>query len=309
MKETVEYLLLLLMLSLDILYLSGYIRLPRPTLELDNVSKIIRPWHSISAVTALPNSEAIICFTEKIRGVYQRYSHRVVKINRYGKLLHNIENTDTGKTCRGLQILGNMLYVIQKGSFVQRITLSQLEKDLKENPHLIPDTGDVVNFASLFHDPFKIPDKDLLLLADYKKHEVFTYRLSTKHKEVHVRGLKNLRSVSYIFDRDNTFYLVCGNHEVRVYNSTWRLVRNIGKTGSRKEKLTMPSSAIILPDGNIIIADYWEDKVSVFTVDGRFLHPLLVTHNFRPLHLTFSHPHLWVLGHKNQLRRYRLYKS
>ena len=262
-------------------------------------------------MTALPNSEAIICFTEKIKSVYQHYSHRVVKMNRYGEVSHNIEHTDTRKTCRGLQILGGMLYVIQRGSSVQRITLSQLEKNLKENKilHLIPDTKDVVNFASLFHNPFKIPDKDLLLLADYTKYEVFTYRLSTKHKEVHVRGVRIPRSVSYIFDGDNTFYLVCGGNEVRVYNSTWGLVRKIGKTGSWKEKLIMPTSAIILPDGNIIIADFWEKKVSVFTVDGRFLHPLLVAHNFGPLHLTFSHPHLWVLGHKNQLRRYRLYKS
>ena len=296
-------------ITLHILYLSGYIRLPRPILELDNVSKIMRQLHNISAVTALPNSEAIICFTEKIRGLYQRYSHRIVKINQYGEVSHNIEHTDTWKTCRGLQILGDMLYVIQRRSFVQRIALSQLEKDLKENQHLIPDTGDVVNFASLFHDPSKIPDKDLLLLVDNTKNEVFTYRLSTKHKEVHVRDLKKPRSVSYIFDGDNTFYLVCGGNEVRVYNSTWGLVRNIGKTGSWNEKLAMPTSAIILPDGNIIIADFWKKKVSVFTVDGRFLHPLLITHIFQPLHLTFSHPHLWVLGHKNQLRRYRLYKS
>ena len=260
-------------------------------------------------MTSLPNSEAIICFTEKIRGLYQRYSHRVVKINRYGEVSHNMEDTDTGKTCRGLQILADMLYVIQRGSFVQRITLSELEKDLKENPHLIPDTGEVLNFASLFHTPSKIPDKDLLLLADYTKHEVFTYRLSTKHKKVHVRGLKKPRSVSYIFDSDNTFYLVCGGNEVRVYNATWWLVRNIGKTGPWKEKLTMPTSAIILPDGNVIISDYWERRLSEFSIEGRFLDVLVTRHDFLPVCLTFSYHHLWVLCKQNKLYSYKLYKN
>ena len=258
-------------------------------------------------MTALPNSEAIICFTEKIKSVYQHYSHRVMKINRHGKVLYNIEHTDTEKNCKGLLILGKILYVIHESS-VQTLSLSQSEKGLVQID-AISSVKYMMNSASLFYDPSQIPDKDLLLLADKTKHEVFTYRLSTKHKEVHVRGLRNPRSVSYIFDGDNTFYLVCGGNEVRVYNSTWGLVRNIGKTGSRKEKLAMPTSAIILPDGNVIISDKWERRLSEFSIEGRFLDVLVTRHDFRPVCLTFSYPHLWVLCRQNKLYRYKLYKN
>ena len=261
----------------------------------------------MTAVASFPNTEAIICFAETIRGVYQRVIHRVIKINRHGNVSRNIKHTDPEKTCKGLLILGKIMYVIHESS-VQTLNLSQFEKGLGQID-AISSVKNMMNSASLFYDPSQIPEKDLLMLADWEKHEVFTYRLSTKHKEVHVRGLKNPRSVSYIFDGDNTFYLVCGGNEVRVYNSTWGLVRKIGKTGSRKEKLAMPTSAIILPDRNVIISDYWERRLSEFSIEGRFLDVLVTRHDFRPVCLTFSYPHLWVLCKQNKLYRYKLYKN
>ena len=57
-----------------------------------------------------------------------------------------------------------------------RLGISQLKTSIKgQNDctklHLIPDTKNVLNFSSLFHDPSRIPDKDPLLLADYTKRE------------------------------------------------------------------------------------------------------------------------------------------
>ena len=262
---------------------------------------------NITAVIALPKAEAIVCFTQTIKGVYLRYIQRIAKINRNGEVSNNIVHTDNEKTCKGLIILGNMLYVIYK-SYVQTLNLSQFETYLGQRDH-ISSVKNMMNSASLFHDPSQIRNKDLLLLADWEQNEIFTYRLSTKQKEVHVRNLKHPRSVSYIFDNNNTFYLVCGGNEVRVYNSTWGLVRNIGKTGSWKEKLEMPTSAIILPDGNVVISDFWEHRVSEFAVDGRFIDILVTKPGFWPLYLTFSHPHLWVLCKQNKLYRYKLYKT
>ena len=287
--------------------MSDYERLPKPIQELENISKINPKMQNITAVASFPNAEAMVCFAETIGGVYQHFIYRIMKLNRHGQVLYNIEHTDTEKNCKGLLILGNILYVIHETS-VETLNLSRFEKGLGQID-AISSVKNMMNSASLFHDPSQIADKDLLLLADWEKHQVFTYRLSTKHKEVHVRGLKNPRSVSYIFDSDNTFYLVCGGNEVRVYNSTWGLVRNIGNTGSRKEKLAMPTSAIILPDGNVIISDYWEHRLSEFSIEGRFLDVLVTRHHFWPVCLTFSYPDLWVLCKQNKLYMYKLYKN
>ena len=299
--------------------MSGYERLPKPILEFDNVSIINPHKHRITAVAALPNSEAILYITEKITGVYPRYIHSVIKINIKGEVSRNITprvyDPHSNTTCGGLLILGDMLYVIQKNSSVESLSLSQFEsgsieqKDVTNHVYHIPDVKTMMNYASLFHDPSMIPDKDLLLIADQTKHEVFTYRMSTKQKEVHVRRLRNSKSVSYIFDGNKIFYLVCGVREVRMYNSTWGLVRKIGTTGSSKEKLEMPTSAIILPDGNVIISDFWENRLSEFSVDGRFIDILVTRLDFSPAYLSFSYPYLWVLGKENKLHRYKLYRN
>ena len=70
----------------------------------------------ITAVAALPNGEALLHFTT--RCLFQRYTHRVVKITKDGQILHNLEHKiyvpDSKDACRGLLVLGEMLYVIKK---------------------------------------------------------------------------------------------------------------------------------------------------------------------------------------------------
>ena len=74
---------------------------------------------------------------------------------------------------------------------------------------------------------------------------------------------------------------------------------------------SMPGSAIVLPDGNVIIADSIQSRVSEYIVNGTLKQHLLTKDDkiYNPVYLTFSYPHLWVLGysrHKNILNRYRL---
>ena len=306
-----------------------------PVLELANVSLINRKLRLISSVAALKNGEALVHYTMPYGGtcsalingkhidtvISNEYMHRVVKVNQQGEALHNVEHrvyaAHTERTGRGLLVLGNMLYVIQTTPLsVEKIKLPEFQKSYKGQQTVVKPVDKyrvpgAVNFGSLFHDPSMIPDKDLLLLADQITGEIFTYRLSTRHKEVHVTGLKNPTSVSYILTKEETFYLVCDSQRVRVYNSTWRLVRYIGKPGSADGALSKPTSAIMLPEGSIIIADQGNNRVSEFTVMGKFLCHLLTEDDevINPTGLSFSYPHLWVLHHDNRLHRYKLYVS
>ena len=304
--------------------------MPNPILELDNVSIINPNMHLPTAVAALPDGEAIVYFTETIVGVLNHYIHRVVKINRHGEVLHNTEHTvsdsDTRETCRGLLVSGEMLYIVKKtNSSVERIRLSEFEKGFKEqiDEFHIPDAEDVVNFASLYYNPSKIPDKDLLLLADRGKYEIFTYKLSSKEKKVRIKDkyLKTrhnrIMSVSYIIDNNKIFYLVCGGYKVMIYNSEWKLVKtfaDFNDSALNYRPSSMPASAIVLPDGNVIIADSIRSRVSEYIINGTLKQHLLTTDDkiYKPVYLTFSYPHLWVLGystHKNILNRYRLYED
>ena len=304
--------------------------MPNPILELENVSIINPEMHLPTAVAALPDGEAIVYFSQTITGVRNHYIHRVVKINRHGEVLHNTEHTvsdsDTRETCRGLLVSGEMLYIVKKtNSSVERIRLSKFEKGFKKqiDEFHIPDAEDVVNFASLYYDPSKIPDEDLLLLADRGKYEIFTYRFSTKEKKVRVKDkyLKTrhnrIMSVSYIIDNNKIFYLVCGGYKVMIYNSEWKLVKtftDFNDSALNYRPSSMPASAIVLPDGNVVIGDSIQSRVSEYIINGTFKQHLLTEDDkiYKPVYLTFSYPHLWVLGysrHKNILNRYRLYED
>ena len=266
-------------------------------------------------MAALPNGEAVLHFTN--RGPFHHYTHRVVKITKDGQILHKLEHKiydpDSKDACRGLLVLGEMLYVIKKtNSSVEGIRLSEFENGLNRQVDVyhIPDAQKVVNFASLFHDPFQIPDKDLLLLADREKGEIFTYRLSSGDKQVHVRDLVDPTSVSYILENNTIFYLVCdGMKGLTVYNSKWGLVKNIAKHWQRTLEEVRFSSAIALPDQNVLSADYKNNWVTEHTSWGMFVGYRIEKDNFQPMYLTFSHPYLWVLEYGNKLNRYQLYKD
>ena len=308
------------------LYLAGHQLISRPILELANVSTGKDQVTLISAVAALPRGEAVVYFsgiyiTYKpggiINGTVQwldiiNYVHWVDKINQEGRdaqELCRLAARNSKETGTGLLVLGDMLYITQKDNGTL-IKLHLLRNDVLEVDN-IPDVKEVVNFGSLFFDPAQIPDKDLLLLADRAKHEIFTYKFSTKHKEVRIRNLYHPKSVSYIFDNNSTYYLVCDLQQVSLYNITWGLVRIIGKAGSGDGELNDPTSAIGLPDCSIVIADGGNNRLSQFTVQGKFVRHLLLESDgiTKPSALSFFYPHLWVINDSKNLQRFRLFEN
>ena len=76
----------------------------------------------------------------------------------------------------------------------------------------------VTHTGSLYSEPDKIPDKQSLLLCDMDKGEVFTFKPSTRQKQVPMTSVWNPISVSYLFHNHTTFHTVCagGRHEINV---------------------------------------------------------------------------------------------
>ena len=204
-----------------------------------------------------------------------RRNIQVLKINQEGKVTQNIYSCHhvAGSSCsavRGLQVLGNHLYIIHHNGTI-------IESNLTEGSLLafytIPDLHSLIHTGSLYNEPEKIPDKDTLLLCDFNKGEVFTYKLSKRQKQVRITGLINPRSVSYLFKDNTTFYVVCemGRNRINVYNATWNLVRNIGRHGNGRSELNGPESAIVTDKSRIIVSENNIHRLSEFTFDGRFV--------------------------------------
>ena len=268
--------------------------LNRPVLDLD-VTAVNNQIYNPRFVAALPEGEAAV-----VNG-----GNQVVKINKTGQTIKELYDCQACYNyIQGLLLLGSNLYVIHGNGGI--VEIQPHTGDLL-NVYHIPDVNGINHYGSLWSDPSKIPNTDILLLPDFNKGEVFSYNLTSRHKQVLLTGLSSPTSVSYSFCNNSTHYIVCqhGRHTISIYNSSWDLVSSFGGYGSH------PFAAIMSYDNTILVSDYYNHRISVFTTDGVFLdHLLTQSDDLNYLRaLSYYKPYLWVVNRfSSQLYRYRLFE-
>ena len=277
----------------------GLLKLKKPVLDL-NVRAVNRQINSPWRVAALPAGEAAVV----------NDGSQVVKINKTGQTIKELYSCrcDLSNHIWGILSLGYNLYVTHKNGTIVEIKphTGQLI-----NVYHIPDVGYINNHGSLWSNPSKIPNTDILLLPDTRKGEVFSYNLTSRHKQIHLTGLSRPTSVSYSFYNNSTLFVVCqsGRHIIDIYNSSWHLASSFGGVGTADGNLKYPYAAIVSSKHTVLVSDHYNNLVSVFTADGVFLYHLLTQSDGirRPSAISYYKPYLWVVNSK-RLYRYMLYK-
>ena len=100
------------------------------------------------------------------------------------------------------------------------------------------------------------------------------------------------------------------NSNVNVYDATWSLVTSIYDYGNGR--LRSPTSAVISDQGYVIVADYGNSRVSLFTSDGQFVKHIIFYNvpyyesNDKPFYLSVRNHYLWISTFKGRLTRYIL---
>ena len=249
-------------------------------------------------VAALPSGEAAV--------VNER--SQVVKINKTGHTIKEVYDCQSCYDIYGLLLLGSNLYVTHSNGTI--VEIQSHTGDLL-NVYHIPDVHYIRHFGSFWSDPSKIPNTDILLLPD-SKGEVFSFNLTSRHIQVHLTGLSSPSSVSYSFYNNSTHYIVCqvNRHTISIYDSSWDLVSSFGGRGSSDGYLFNPHAAIMSYNNTILVSDFANHRISVFTTDGVFLYHLLTQSdglNY-PTALSYYKPYLWVVQYNNKLYRYKFYK-
>ena len=260
---------------------------------------------SVNFVAALNGGAAFV-------NNYIRYNEtqEVLKMSSQGKISQVIYSCVNCSYIGGLLVLGDYLYIIHGNGTVIETRVSD-GRILRIST--IPDVGLVIHLGSLSNKPDRIPDKQTLLLCDFNKGEVFTFKYSTGEKQVRVTGLRYPYSVSYFSYNQNVFYIVCeeGWDRINVYNQTWDLIRTIGTRGSNDGELNTPISAIVSDEDTIIVSDYSNHRVSEFSFNGTFLRHVLVGSDGieKPISMSYYYPHLWLVhGDHFKPYRYNLYR-
>ena len=285
-------------------YISG-LRSEKAELDL-NLTSTSPELESVIYAAALPGGEAVV-----YNYIHNNNTHQVLKLDSQGKIKKTIYSCVGCNYIQGLLVLGEHLYIVHYNG-------TMLETRVSDGHVLsittVHDVRGVMHSGSLYSKPDTIPDKQTLLLCDYSKGEVFTFKPSTGQKKVRVTGLRSPTSLSYFFDYHTMYYIVCERTEDRitVYNNTWDRIRTIGRLGSNDEELDNPMSAIVSDEDTIIISDYYNDRVSEYSFNGTFLRHLLDKSDiiYRPYSMSYYYPHLWVVCGYPQLKlyRYNLYR-
>ena len=102
---------------------------------------------------------------------------------------------------------------------------------------------------------------------------------------------------SFITDHD-------GCH-IKIYNSDWNLMREFGREGIQDGELLYPECTVILPNGDLLVADSGNYRISQFYLDGVFVKHL-ITWIHRPRWMSFRDPKLWVVDVRGRAACYQI---
>ena len=257
----------------------------------------------IRLVAALPDGGAFVHNYVSSNGTSQ-----VWRVNVRGQVIQHVYQC-VWCYIEGLLVLNNNLYVIHYNGTLLEININNTNT---VQVYQVPDVDWMFHTGSLSYYPSVITHPDLLLLADIKKGEIFSYNVTSKNKQVHLTSLSDPSSVSFMTYNSHLYYIVCeaGRHQVLVYNSSWGLYQTLGGLGFGDGQLDEPYSAIGLPDGSIIISDRNNYRVSLFNIHGRFIRHILTRSDRLPYDMSISLPYLWLTEGSwsiFRLYRYKLY--
>ena len=223
---------------------------------------------------------------------------KVVEIDTEGHIVRDLYECKC-KTLTTLLLIGDRLCAIHTNGTV---AVFQLPGGKLLQIYNIPDVGTVYNFGSLYWNT-DIIDPDLLLLADFKKRQVFSYRLSTKNKTIHATYAPYPHSVSYGSKTSNISFIVTYNSEkIILYTSSWQKIRTISDYGASKN-IFKPGATLISPQNTLIVADR-RGRVSEFTIEGNFIRYLDPGIHL-PSVMSLSHQYLWVVSGDSELYQYK----
>ena len=284
-----------------------------PVIDL-NMTDVNPQMTKIDRVAPLPDGGAF--FFNYVR---TNSTKQVLRVNIRGEVIQHVHQCVRCDYIGGLLLLNNDLYVIYRNGTIEEVNINNTNK---VQVYQVPSVSFMTHTGSLSYHPSVITHPDVLLLAAYHKGEIFSYNVTSKNKQVHLTGLYHPSSVSFMIYNSHLYYVVCVQylHQVRVYSSTWGLYKTLGgawgfhtlQVGtswrSGDGQLYYPHSAIGLPDGSVIISDDYNHRISLFTIQGKFVRHILTRSDglSHPKAMSISLPYLWVVDN-NGSYRYRLY--
>ena len=90
------------------------------------------------------------------------------------------------------------------------------------------------------------------------------------------------------------FFIDYDGCQIKIYNSDWNLMREFGRPGNEDGELLDPQCTVILPNGDLLVADAGNNRISQLNQDGVFVKHL-ITGIDPPTWMSFRDSMLWVV--------------
>ena len=267
----------------------------RPAVMKLDVKSVNPDIGDIDPVLALPDGQVIISH-------YKDNKHHVVRLEHTGRASCQLYKSDT--LINGFILQDDQVVILHEYSTLTWIRITD-GKNMDQNK---------VKVKYLRHGIAL--DNDTLLLLDHGdifdfnmfNGRVFTFSKSSRKTTDMVNNLNRPTSVDRTLVNNEVLYVVCemGSNTVRIYSDDWTLQRSV--TGDGQVRFNCPESAVVLPDNTILVSDFYNNCISEWSLDSKFLGYLIQKGDINdPLHMSFYHPYVWIRYGFN-VRCYQIYK-
>ena len=230
----------------------------------------------------------VACLENKMLAIAgNNYELKVLIVNYNGKeiMSYNLSQLCHGYVTSVHSSDGKTLYIVQENCITSVCCPSINAKTYKT------DLRDMKGMFVLDDTKFVI----------YSKTTVCEYEPETKKTKRVVRGLNNCHMCLPYIDGDTSTqrYIVIDDNErednIKVYNDRWNLTHSFGPHGSQDGMLDNPCRAVIV-DGNLLVCDMYNHRVSCFTIKGEFICNVLTAIDgiTNPFGIDFRFPFLWI---------------
>ena len=231
-------------------------------------------------MVALPGDRAIAAYWDVDKA-------NVTMIDSFGMATGKPYTLRTYSQVTGLIHYHPWVYIIEKDGFITKIS-----EDLNS------DTASVVREKSDgYIHPGDVIQEDVILLINRREGTVFTYNMKTKKEEIKITGLNDPVHVFRCDMDGQPVYVVTkggGGCHIKIYNSDWNLMREFGRRGRGDGELWYPECTVILPNGDLLVADTGNNRISQFKQDVVFVKHL-ITGLDEPTWMSFRDSMLWVV--------------
>ena len=211
--------------------------------------------------------------------------YHVIRLNKEGEVVARYYPRNTQNFVCGVDVYDNDIYMLQCN--VITVITHREENNITYNI----DKSSIIGML--------VKDKRTIFVSQYKNPGgIFQYDTITGTTETLVEGLNEPRFMSRTYTADGYRYIVTerGAHCIKVYNDRWELLHSFGGKGSAEGLFNAPAGKAITRMGTVLVADYYNNRISHYSLDGEFLsHVVTKDHGLElPYALSYKHPYLWV---------------